>query len=398
MTTGSNGGTYCDRVQARTWGSWAVDIGVALVLAAVGLLEIWLPLESVMGDGSPVISSIGVVWFAGHLLFRRARPWVALAGLLVWPILFIVQGGHLQILYFGQFVPLMVLTYSLARYAPGRLRWIGGLAVATLVLLADLTIPELATLNELIFHWASIGLAYALGFALRRATERAAAEAVRAHRAEVESREHALVAVADERARIARELHDIVAHSVGVIVVQAGSAEQVVEDNPEYARRALGAIRATGASALVEMRRLVTMLRDPDTGGELAPQPGVGTLPELVAAVEKSGLVVDLRVTGERAALPAGLDLTAYRIVQEALSNVRKHSRADRVDVTVDFGEEALAITVQDPGPPKPRDGTGPGHGLVGMRERAGLFGGHIETTAEEDGFTVRVVLPLEKV
>lgn len=392
--------TYSDAVSTRIRSGPAIDVAPALLLAVIGLVEIWLPMDSVFGAGSPVVSSIGVVWFAGHLAFRRVRPRLALAGLAVWPILTIAQGGHTQLLFFGQMVPLMVLTYSMARHAPGRLRWLGGVVVGAYLLLADLTIPELRPPNELIFHWASIGLAYLLGHALRRAAERAAAEAVRAHRAEAASREQALQAVAEERARIARELHDIVAHSVGVIVVQAGSAEQVVEEDPEYARRALGAIRSTGAGALAEMRRLVTMLRDPDTGGELAPQPGVGALPDLVEAVRASGLAVDLRVTGERSALPAGLDLTAYRIVQEALSNIRKHSRADRADVALDFGADALAITVADPGPARvgADADAGAGHGLIGMRERAGLFGGQIETASGEDGFTVRVVLPLEKV
>jgi signal transduction histidine kinase len=143
---------------------------------------------------------------------------------------------------------------------------------------------------------------------------------VRAHRVEAAAREGTLVAVAGERARIARELHDSVAHSVGVMVVQAGAAEQVVEDDPEFARRALGTIRSTGSGALTEMRRLVTMLRDPQTAGDLAPQPGVASLPSLVEAERQSGLEVDLQVSGPRPDLPAGLDLTAYRIVQEALS------------------------------------------------------------------------------
>lgn len=381
-----------------TRGSWAVDLGVALLLAVLGLVEIWLPMESVMGDGSPVVSTVGVLWFAAHLSQRRARPWMALAGLLVWPVLGTAQQGSLQLLFFGQLVPVLVLVFSIARHGHGRIRWVGALCGILFVTVADLFVPVLQTPNELIFHWGTIILSYLLGHALRVSEDRTAAHAVRALRAETAARERALEAVAEERARIARELHDIVAHSVGVMVVQAGAAEQVVDDDPEFARRALGAIRTTGSGALAEMRRLVTMLRDPQTDGDLSPQPGIAALPDLVDAAREWGLDVELQVSGERPGLPAGLDLTAYRIVQEALTNVRRHSEAGRAQVAMDFGAEELAITVRDPGPPRPSEETGPGHGLVGMRERAALFGGRVETDLVERGFTVRAVLPLERV
>ena len=388
---------YIDLMTVMTRSSWAVDIGVALLLAVLGLVEVWLPMESVMGDGSPVVSTVGVLWFAAHVSQRRARPWMALAGLLVWPVLGIAQQGDLQLLFFGQLVPVMVLVFSIARHGHGRIRWVGALCGILFVSVADLFVPVLQTPNELIFHWGAIVLSFLLGHALRVSEDRTAAHAVRALRAETAARERALTAVAEERARIARELHDIVAHSVGVIVVQAGAAEQVVEEDPEFARRALGTIRSTGSGALTEMRRLVTMLRDPDTVLDLAPQPGSATLPELVDAARESGLAVDLEVSGERPALPAGLDLTAYRIVQEALTNVRRHSPATHAQVAMDFGDEELSITVRDPGPARAPDAAGPGHGLVGMRERAALFGGRVETEQGERGFTLRAVLPLER-
>ncbi|USQ76609.1 sensor histidine kinase [Ornithinimicrobium cryptoxanthini] len=376
---------------------WVVDICVAVLLAGVGLLEIWAPFESVMGEGSRTVSSVGVVLFAAFLSQRRARPWVALTGVLVWPALGAAVGAeHMHLLFFGQLVPLLVLTFTIARHGQGSYRWVGTAAVAGFITFADLFVPLLAEPSELIFHWSALTLVWLTGHGLRVSADRAAAEAVRAHLAETTSREAALRAISDERARIARELHDIVAHSVGVIVVQAGAAEQVVEEDPEFARRALATIRSTGSGALVEMRRVVTMLRDPDLGHDLAPQPGIAALPDLVTSARDAGLHVDLEVTGERPPLPAGLDLTAYRVVQEALTNVRRHSEATRAQVAMAFLPGALEIEVSDAGPSRGSDDT-PGHGLLGMRERVALFGGQVETDTTGGVFTVRAVLPLER-
>ena len=386
-------------MQRLTRRQWATDIAVAALIAAVALAEIWVPFESVQGDGSNVVSSVGVVLFAAAIALRRAHPWGALAGLLVWPVLGTVFGAdHMHLLFFGQLVPVLVLAFTVGRHGRGRYLWLGTLAVVLFIAVADFFVPLLQEPSEVLFHWAFIALVWLTGRGLRISSDRAAREAVRAHQAETEARTQALTAVAEERARIARELHDVVAHSVGVIVVQAGAAEQVVDDDPEFARRALVTIRQTGSEALVEMRRVVAMLRDPETGGELAPQPGTGSLPELVDAARASGLEVALQVTGERPQLPAGLDLTAYRIVQEALTNVRRHSGATRADVAMLFGDDALEITVRDEGPARNGQSAGAGHGLVGMRERAALFGGHVETRTEQGGFTVRAVLPLEPV
>ncbi|GGK68990.1 two-component sensor histidine kinase [Ornithinimicrobium pekingense] len=379
---------------------WAVDVAVAGLVAAVGLLEVWVPFESLSGDGSPFVSTVGVVWFAAHLAVRRARPWVALAGLLVWPLLGVFEGGQgLHLLFFGQLVPVLVLVFTIARHGTGTYRRVGTGAAIAFIALADLFVPLLQSPNELLFHWGVLTLVWLVGHGLRVSADRAAAEAVRAHVAETTARERELAAISDERARIARELHDIVAHSVGVIVVQAGAAEQVVEDDPEFARRALATIRTTGSGALAEMRRLVGMLRDPDPGlgHDLAPQPGIAALPDLVEAARGVGLSVDLDVSGVPPTLPAGLDLTAYRVVQEALTNVRRHSRATSARVAMQFAPESLEIRVTDAGPAR-QPGAEPGHGLVGMRERVALFGGRVEADAGEHGFTVRAVLPLERV
>ncbi len=368
------------------------DVGVAVLVAVLGLVEVWLPMESVMGSGSPVVSTIGIVAFAALLSQRRIRPRLALGALATWPVLGVLTGGSLQVLFLGQLMPMLVLVYSLARHAPGRLRWLSAVAAAAVIVVADLFLPLLRDPGELVFHWGAVTLAFLCGHGLRVSADRAAAAAVRAHQAETEAKEAAAAAVAEERARIARELHDIVAHAVGVIVVQAGAAEQLVEDDPAFARRALGTIRSTGSSALTEMRRMVHMLRELEPA--LTPQPGVDALPELLGAVRESGLEIDVEMTGERTPLAAGLDLTAFRIVQEALTNVRRHSAAEKARVVLHFGEEHLRIRVSDDGPARPADGE-PGHGLVGMRERAAIFGGSLTVTSAP-GFTVEAVLPVE--
>lgn len=319
---------------------------------------------------------------------------MALTALAVWPLLGLLARGERQILLLGQLVPLMILVYSLARRGTGRIPLLTGVLGAGVFLLGDLFVPLLREPGELVFHWGVMTLAFLIGSGLRAAEERAVAAARRAVEAENSTRERAELAVAQERARIARELHDIVAHSVSVMVVQAGAAEQVVEEDPEFARKALGSIRSSGTSALTEMRRVVAMVREP---AELAlqPLPGVGALPALVESASGAGLDVELSVRGDRPALSAGLDLTAYRIVQEALTNVRRHSRADHARVSLDYGDGALRIEVRDDGPAS-AEATEPGHGLLGMRERVALFGGRLEARSDGPGFVVRAELPLE--
>jgi signal transduction histidine kinase len=178
--------------------------------------------------------------------------------------------------------------------------------------------------------------------------------------------------------------------------VQAGAAEQVVTDDPGQAREALRQIRRTGTAALAEMRRLVGVLRDPDESGLLAPQPGLAGLEALVEDARDAGLPIRLAVSGEPRELPAGLDLAAYRIVQEALTNVRRHaSSPTTVTVDLQFGDDALCIEVRDDG--SGEVSTEGGHGLIGMRERVQLYGGSLRATAlPERGFRVTADLPLE--
>jgi signal transduction histidine kinase len=188
----------------------------------------------------------------------------------------------------------------------------------------------------------------------------------------------------------------VVAHAISVMVVQAGAAEQVIDDDPEIARRALRTIRSTGTGALAEMRRVVTMLRDSDHLGDLAPQPGVAALPTLLEDARTSGLDVDLRIEGNQRSLPAGVDLATYRIVQEALTNVRRHAAASHVTVMLSYGADKLQVEVRDNGRGARNLATTSGHGLIGMRERAALYGGGVETTSDNGaGFTVTAILPV---
>jgi signal transduction histidine kinase len=200
------------------------------------------------------------------------------------------------------------------------------------------------------------------------------------------------LAVAEERARVARELHDVVAHGLSVIAVQSDAAEAALERDPELARAPMRAIHGSAAEALTEMRRMVGALRAPDR----APQPGLAELGGLVERSEAAGVPVTLELEGVPRPLPAGVDLSAYRIVQEALTNVRKHAAGAPAAVRVAWTPDAVALEVRDTGPGPPAGGpTGAGHGLAGMRERARLCGGELRKGAGQDGgFVVEVVLP----
>jgi signal transduction histidine kinase len=208
-------------------------------------------------------------------------------------------------------------------------------------------------------------------------------------------------AVAEERGRIARELHDVVAHAVSVMVVQAGAARRSVASNPDQARDALASIESTGRQALAEMRRLVGLQRDRGEGEDaaLAPQPSLVHLESLLAATRDAGLPVELTVEGEPRPLPAGVDLSAYRIVQEALTNSLKHAGPARATVRLCYGREALEVQVSDDGQGGGPNGRvdGGGHGLIGMRERVALFGGTLEVgVGHGGGFRVAARLPID--
>ncbi len=229
----------------------------------------------------------------------------------------------------------------------------------------------------------------------RQRAERAAEMAAAAEAAQAEQVRQAL---AEERAQIARELHDVVAHAMSVIAVRSGVARMVIDTDPQQAREALGIIETTTRRSLQEMRLLVSVLRDPrNHDAELSPVPGLGDLDRLVADTTVAGVAVDLRVDGDVRPLPPAADLSAYRIVQEALTNVVRHAGPTRALVRIGYRPGGLSIEVTDDGPngeppPVPRNDSG--HGLIGMRERAALFGGELSAGPHEAGFRVRASLP----
>jgi signal transduction histidine kinase len=241
-----------------------------------------------------------------------------------------------------------------------------------------------------------VGLPWAAGRALRGRRLQSIALEERALALEREGQERARAAVAEERLRIARELHDVVGHALGVIVVQAGAERATLDGGQESTRETLVTIEGAGREALSEMRRLVEMMRRDDEQVALAPQPSLSHLDTLVAKVRAAGLPVDLYVEGEPTGLPPGVDLSAYRIVQEALTNALKHAGPARARVTLSYAPYEVGLEITD-------DGAGAGtadhygHGLLGMRERVALHGGSLRSgTRPGGGYAVSVRFPLD--
>ena len=395
MTRRHLGAAYIVRVRTRPQSLDVADLFLAGGLLVVALCEIWVPFSSVQGDGSRVATSVITVPVCAVLALRRRRPLLtALVALLTWPAADIVL--PLLVLFYGQFVPMAVALFSAARHGRGRTPYVAAAAAGVALLYFDLRVDVLQAPGEIFFHWGVMVLVWSAGTALRVMERRALVSTQRAIDAEVTAAAQVMAAVLDERTRIARELHDVVAHSLGVIVVQAGSAALVVDEDPAYVGDALETIRATGTEAMAEMRRVVAMLRDRDESGSLHPQPGVSSLPTLVDHVRSTGLVVELSLDGEPRALPPGLDLAVYRIVQEALTNVGRHAEASSAHVRLRYREDALEVEIADDGRGPTAGGSEPGHGLIGMRERVALYGGRLEVgRLGTTGFMVRAMLPV---
>jgi signal transduction histidine kinase len=251
------------------------------------------------------------------------------------------------------------------------------------------------TAGEFVFTAILVAIAWLAGYALRERSQQAEAAEVRARQAELEREAAARVAVAEERARIARELHDVVAHAMSVMVMHVGAVRHRLPRELAEDREALGDVERAGRQALAEMRRLLGAMRRVDDEAELAPQPSLAGLESLLEQVRRAGLPVDMHVEGEPVPLPAAIDLSAYRIVQEGLTNALKHARASRADVTVRYARDAVELEVRDDG-----DGAasadGGGHGLVGIRERVKIYGGDMTAGPTPDrGFILRTRLPL---
>jgi signal transduction histidine kinase len=305
----------------------------------------------------------------------------------------------------------LVITYTVA--ATG-VRWASRLALGAGLCaapLSQLRWPEqeatvLSNIALIIFLTVPFALAWVLGDSIR--TRRAYYEQLeeRATRLEKEREAQAKVAVAAERARIARELHDVVAHNVSVMVVQADGAAYVLDAAPDQAKKALETISSTGRQALAEMRRLLGVLRtgEHQETGEYVPQPDVEQIDELVEQCRSSGLPVDFKVEGTPRPLPSGVELTAYRIVQEALTNTRKHGGPNAgASVRLVYFDDGLGLLVEDDGKGAPHElyedggADGQGHGLIGMRERVGMVGGTLDAGPRPGGgFRISALLPLK--
>jgi signal transduction histidine kinase len=255
------------------------------------------------------------------------------------------------------------------------------------------------TVSELVFIPLLFGICWLAGFAVRERAEQARAAEARAAQAERERDAATRIAVAEERTRIARELHDIVAHAVSVMVLQVGAVRHKLPDALAEDRDALTSVEQAGRTALAEMRRLLAAMRRDGDDVDLMPQPGLDGLGSLLEEIGRAGLPVRLHVEGEPFPLPAALDLSAYRIVQEGLTNVLKHARASHADVTVCYRPDGLRTEVRDDGIGAAASdgvGTGHGHGLVGIRERVKIYGGEMTAgTANGGGFVLSTRFPL---
>jgi signal transduction histidine kinase len=373
----------------------AADAALAAVVVVVGQLEVWAP--SVMHPGNLAgprwIISVGYFAVGALVAVRRIWPLGAIVAAFGITTVQVLAAGASEGL--GGFVPVVILTYSVAAYEDRRRALVGlALVLAGLVLheaFDPLNRDMLNLAGAIPFDLAAV--AAWLGGAYMRTRRLYVAELRdRAERAEREREERVRSATAQERARIARELHDAVAHAMSVIVVQAEAAEEVLGPGSERARLPLQRIQRLGRDGLAEMRRLLGVLRQ-DTEPELAPQPGMDAMEQLVEQICAAGLPVTLTVEGEPRPLPAGVDISAYRIVQEALTNTLRHAHASRATVVVRYGDP-LELEITDDGvggPPR----AGAGHGLVGMRERVSLYGGGLELDSGNGrGFRIRATLP----
>lgn len=290
-------------------------------------------------------------------------------------------------------IPVLIAGYSTAVHARGRAA-IAGLVVVVAVPMLIALIMGSTVWGDYVFPSLIVGLAWLGGWLVRSRTELAAQLHEEAVRAEDERALLAEIAVAEERRRVARELHDIVAHSMSVMVVQAGGARRILDRDPARAADAAAQIERTGREALGEMRRLLGVL---GVDAERSPQPGMDQVGELVGRARAAGLPVELEVEGARRRLPAGVDLTGYRIVQEALTNTMKHAGSAPTSVRVRYADDALELQIADRGVVAPRLDD-PGHGLIGMRERVRVVGGELHAGPRADGgFDVRARLPLAR-
>ena len=374
------------------------DVLIAGAVAVVAQAETWATAEyepKAAFAAAALAMCLALAW-------RRIAPIVVLIAVFMPLLAMATAGERLDSTYI---MLVLLIAFGTVGLACERRRAVAGLAIGLSLLLVLLLIErasvsaggEAPPIGDLVFLGGIFGIVWGLAVGLRERSLRAGELEQRADRLEREREERARAAVAAERARIARELHDVVAHSVSVIAVQTGSMRRRLRHERPRETAELAAIEQTARQALAEMRRMLGLLRTDDEGPVLAPQPGIGQIDQLVEHARATGLSVELDLEGDPRPLPPGVDLAAYRIVQEALTNVLKHAGPARAQVAVRFRERELELEVSDDG----RGAVGAhddggGHGLVGMRERVALYGGSLAAGPGGDGgFTVTAQLPI---
>lgn len=358
-------------------------------MAIAGGLLLWAVLEALFMEGSGstparVACALGITL---PVLVRRRWPIQALAVIAAFVVLRSSLGDTPE--EGSMPMPVMlVMGFSVALY--GRPVWLALLCAPApiAIMVAAQFAGDESGVDYLIGSCILLG-SWAAGWAVRQ-------RAQQVHEARDLAPQIAGEAVAAERTRIARELHDVVAHSVSIIAVQAGAAEAQIDSDPERAREHMRNVRNSAHESLVELRRLVGLLREDDAS--YAPAPGLARLQDLIDEARENGADVTLETNGGGQSLPGGLDLTAYRVIQESLTNARRHSGGAPTVVRVERGPSQLAIDVtNDAGEPDPSVGEGSGQGLIGMRERVRIYGGSLTAEPTSDGgFAVRAVLPIE--
>ena len=369
-----------------------------VAVALAGALEVVLRQDAANAPESGVwFAAPAIGLLALPLLARRRFPFAAPAGLWILAAVLSIVDGELVTFTASASIAGLAAAFLLGNLRDATLSRVGlalTLGSSALLIYND---PDHSA-ADLVFTPLMFGIGWLAGFALRERAEQAEAAEVRAAQAEREREAAARIAVAEERARIARELHDIVAHSVSVMVLQVGAIRHNLPEAVADDKDALQGVERTGRAALAEMRRLLGAMRD--EGGqdaELAPQPGLDRLESLLDEVGRAGLHVRLHREGHPSPLPRAIDLSAYRIIQEGLTNALKHAQASHADVTLRYGPDELQLEIRDDGRGV-SDNDGLGHGLVGVRERVKIYGGEMSSgPANGGGFVLRTRLPLEE-
>jgi signal transduction histidine kinase len=328
------------------------------------------------------------------LLARRRYPFAAPASVWLSCAALSFADGRIVVFTASIFAVGMAAAFLLGNLSDAVQAWLG-LAIALCSAAIIVYNNPVHAAGDFVFTPVLFAIAWLAGFALRERAQAADAAEARATQAERERETAARIAVAEERARIARELHDIVAHTVSVMVLQVGAVRHKLPEALADEADALRGVEQTGRASLAEMRRLLGALRREGDDLELAPQPGLGGLDALLEEIGRAGLPVRLHVDGQPVPVPQAIDLSAYRIVQEGLTNALKHAHASQADVTVRYGPDELQIDVRDNGEGDGRS-DGLGYGLIGVRERVKIYGGEMTTgTATGGGFILSTRLPL---